>query len=96
MRLRLRVRAGARENAVLGLHAGAFKVSVTAAPERGRANRAVIELLAETLGIPASALRIVAGETSRDKIVEIEESACPSNIESIMRDASSSPPGTGR
>jgi len=90
------VKPGAKTNAILGFHGDALKVSVTAAPERGRANRAVIALLAARLKVPPSAIRIVAGEGSRDKVVEIEESACPSNIESIMKDASSSPPVTGR
>ena len=68
-RLRLRVKAGAKRDAILGRHGGALKLSVTAAPERGKANRAVLRLLAAALGIPASELRLVAGAASPDKTV---------------------------
>jgi uncharacterized protein (TIGR00251 family) len=68
-RLRLRVKPGGRRNAVVGPHGGALKVTVAAAPERGKANRAVIELLARALDLPASAIEILSGETSPDKTV---------------------------
>ena len=45
---------------------------MTAAPERGKANAAVIELLAKELGVARSAVRITAGETSPLKTVEID------------------------
>src|SRR5206468_1673477 len=54
-----------------GEHGGALKVAVSAAPEKGRANRAVERLLAEALDWRVSAVSIVAGEKSRDKVVEI-------------------------
>ena len=63
----LRVSAGASRDRVIGEHAGALKVSVSAAPERGKANKAVCELVAKALGIPRSQVRLVSGETSRDK-----------------------------
>ena len=44
---------------------------VAAPPERGKANDAVLALLAETLAVPRSSLSIVAGEGSRDKVVEL-------------------------
>ncbi len=70
-RLRLRVKPAAKRNAVVGVHGGALKVAVAAPPEHGRANEAVVALLAETLGVAPSAVTIVAGETSRDKTVVI-------------------------
>ena len=70
-RLRLRVKPGARKNAILGVHGGALKVSVTAPPERGKANEAVVALLAKALDVPTSAVEIVAGEASKDKIVTV-------------------------
>ncbi|MBM4048590.1 MAG: DUF167 domain-containing protein [Planctomycetes bacterium] len=68
----VRVQPGARRDAVLGEHAGALKVSVCAAPDRGKANKAVLALLAEGLGVAKSALALVSGETSREKRVFVE------------------------
>ena len=68
-RLRLRVKAGARKTGILGVHGGALKLTVSSAPEKGKANRAVLELLAEALELAPSALEIVAGGASQDKVV---------------------------
>ncbi|GGK24454.1 DUF167 domain-containing protein [Salinarimonas ramus] len=48
-----------------------LRVAVTAAPEDGKANAAVIALLAEALGLPRSALAIVRGETARTKTIRV-------------------------
>jgi uncharacterized protein len=48
-----------------------YKVYVTAPPEDGKANKKLIELLAEYFKVPKSQIRIVKGEISRNKIVEI-------------------------
>jgi len=68
-RLRVRVRPGARENAIVGVREGALRVGVTAPPDRGKANKAVLRLLAERLGVPVSALELASGHGSRDKTV---------------------------
>ena len=70
-RVRLRVSAGAKKTAIVGAHGGALKLSVTAAAERRKANRAVVTLLADTLGLPASAVTITSGKTSPDKVADI-------------------------
>ena len=70
-RLRLRVSPGAGRTALVGRHGDAWKVRVTEAPERGRANEAVLRLLAETLALPRNALTLVSGHGARDKIVEL-------------------------
>jgi uncharacterized protein (TIGR00251 family) len=70
-RFRLRVKPGARKSAIVGVHGGALKISVNAPADRGRANDAVIELLTEVLDIPASAIEIVVGATSQDKVVAV-------------------------
>jgi hypothetical protein len=70
-RLRLRVVPGAKRPGIAGRHGEAWKVRVTAAPERGAANDALVELLAETLKIDRRAIRLVSGRASRDKIVEL-------------------------
>jgi len=70
-RLRLRVKPGARTTAIVGVHGGALKLSIAAAPEKGKANQAVVRLLAEVLGLPVGAVRITAGAASQDKVAEI-------------------------
>lgn len=62
---------GASRSGVVGRHGAAWKVRVAAAPERGRANDAVLELLAQTLSLPRSSVTLVSGAGSRDKIVEL-------------------------
>jgi uncharacterized protein (TIGR00251 family) len=70
-RLRLRVVPGSKSTGIVGRHGEAWKLRVTAAPERGRANDAAVQLLAETLGVQPSEIRLVSGQGSRDKVVEV-------------------------
>jgi uncharacterized protein len=70
-RLRLRVSPGATRTELAGRHGDAWKVRVSSTPERGRANEAVVGLLAERLGVPRGSLSVVSGQTSRDKVVEL-------------------------
>jgi len=56
----------------LGDGTTAIKVAVTAAPEKGRANAALLALLAKEWRLPKSSLRLIAGETDRRKVVRIE------------------------
>ena len=66
---------GARAAGVTGWRGegqeAALRVAVREKPEGSRANRAVVELLAELLGVPRGDVSIVAGESSRDKWVEV-------------------------
>jgi uncharacterized protein YggU (UPF0235/DUF167 family) len=70
-RLRLRVSPGARSAEVVGRHGEAWKVRVAAAPEGGRANDAVVRLLADKLSLPREAVTLVSGHGARDKIVQL-------------------------
>ena len=70
-RLRLRVSPGADRARVVGRHGEAWKIRVSAAPEGGRANEAVIRLLADTLSVPRGAVTVVSGHGGRDKTVEL-------------------------
>ena len=72
IRLQLRVSPGASRAAVVGRHGAAWKVRVTAAPEGGRANEAVVRLLADTLSLPQRDVANVSGHGARDKIVALE------------------------
>jgi uncharacterized protein (TIGR00251 family) len=68
----VRARPGARKNAIVGVHAGALRVAVSAPPEKGKANAAIQELLADALGCKASAVALISGESSRQKRFLIE------------------------
>ena len=72
MRLHLKVVPKASRDRVVGWVGDRLKVQVTAAPERGKANEAVIEVLSAALGLPRSRVRIVAGETSPLKTVDVD------------------------
>ncbi len=74
--LKLKVVPRASRDAVVGWMGNRLKIAVTAPPEKGRANAAVVKLLARTLGIPGSNLRITAGKSSPAKTVSID--AAPS------------------
>jgi uncharacterized protein (TIGR00251 family) len=70
-RIAITVSPGARREEIVGRHGDGWKVRVAAAPERGRANEAVVALLAGTIGASTDAVRVVAGHTSRLKLVDI-------------------------
>jgi len=65
--LPVRAQAGARRNEVRGLQDRALKVCVTQAPEKGKANKAIVEVLAKWLGVRKSQIELVAGETTSQK-----------------------------
>jgi uncharacterized protein (TIGR00251 family) len=67
----VRVQPRASRNAVEGEWQGALKVRLTAPPVDDKANAALCVFLAEQLNIPRSAVRILAGERSRNKRVEV-------------------------
>jgi uncharacterized protein len=72
LRLLVILTPSASSNAIVGRHGDGWKVRVTAAPERGRANAALVALLAETLGVPPAVIRVAAGQTYRRKVVEVD------------------------
>ncbi len=71
-RVRLRVSPGARRNELVGRHGEGWKVRVAAPPEGGRANDAVLDLLARELSLPRRSLSIVSGQSAREKVVRME------------------------
>jgi uncharacterized protein len=72
LRVRVHVQPRASRNEIVGLHGAALKVRLQAPPVEGAANEALGALLADRLGLPRRAVRVVAGATSRSKTVEIE------------------------
>jgi hypothetical protein len=71
MRLRVKVNAGAQSESVRRLADGSLQVRTRAPATRGKANKRVLELLAEYLGIGPADIEIVAGHTSPVKHVEV-------------------------
>jgi len=71
-RITVTVTPRASRNEIIGSPGnGEIKVKLTAAPVGGEANKKLIEILSKEWGVPKSRLKIVKGETSRKKIVEI-------------------------
>ena len=65
--LPVRAQPGARRNEVRGIQDGALKVCVTQAAEKGKANKAIAEVLAKWLGVRKSRIELIAGETAHQK-----------------------------
>jgi uncharacterized protein (TIGR00251 family) len=59
-------------NKITGIHDGALKIAVTSAPEKGKANAAIMKQLAGILDIPVSSISILRGETGKRKRIRIE------------------------
>ncbi len=70
--LRLRVVPNAKRSVVVGEYGEAIKVKIAAPALDGKANEAVREFLAETLGVPGRTITLISGEKSRDKVVAVE------------------------
>jgi uncharacterized protein (TIGR00251 family) len=71
--LKVKVVPGARRTEIAGRYDDGLKVRVAAPPEDGKANRALVEVLARELGVKDGAVRIVRGHSSAQKLVEIDE-----------------------
>jgi len=71
MRIEVKVVPGAARNEVVGPYGDGLKVRVTAPPEKGKANEAVIRLLAGHFAVKPSQVRIVAGAGASRKTVEV-------------------------
>ena len=85
----VRAQPKASRNAVVGLHGGRLKVAVTAAPTGGKANEAVEKVIAKALGIRPSAVSVVVGHASRDKVVRVSGlsiEAARKSLESFLRE----------
>jgi uncharacterized protein (TIGR00251 family) len=81
IRFSVRVQPRASRSEIVGLHGDALKVRLAAPPVDGAANVALVELLAEALGVPRRCVRVVSGATSRGKVVEV----AGVNVENILR-----------
>ena len=94
VRLSVRVQPRAARSRVAGRHGDALKLQVAAPPVDGAANAAVIELLADWLGVPRRDLRLAHGERGRDKVVAIaaaDPAALARRIEALLAGCVDSP-----
>lgn len=69
--LRVKALPGSKRDEVRGVDGGALKIAVTAPPEKGKANKALLAVLAEFLGVSRRHVTLISGEASRDKRVEV-------------------------
>jgi uncharacterized protein len=71
-RVEVTVSPGAARSELVGRHGAGWKARIAAPPERGKANRALEELLADLLGVGRGRVTVVAGDASRRKVVEVD------------------------
>ncbi len=71
--LRLTVVPGAQRTQVVGLYGDRLKIRLAAAPEKGAANRELVDFLARALGLPKSSLKLTVGAQSRSKVVAVAD-----------------------
>ena len=87
--LAVKAQPGARRNGIVGTHAGALKVAVSAAPENGKATAAIIELLADELDLSRSDIQLLTGATNRNKqflLTGVEKSELERRIAAVLGD----------
>lgn len=87
LRFQVHVQPGAGKSQIVGAHGDGIKIKVAAPPVGGAANEALIDLLAERLRLPKRSLRIVRGQSSRQKLVEVDEShagECRPRLEALL------------
>ena len=70
----VKVTPRAKEDKIIGLKDGILRVRLVAPPVEGKANKALVEFLADAWGVPKSSINIIRGETSREKTLEIPDS----------------------
>ena len=71
-RLAIRVTPSAGRNEITGWRGDVLQLKIAALPEKGKANKELIDFLGRALGVNKSAIAIVKGQTGRDKVIEIE------------------------
>ena len=81
VRFAVHVQPRASRSEIVGLHGDALKVRLSAPPVDGAANAALVELLADAFGVSRRAVRIVSGDASRGKVVEVDGA----DVENIRR-----------
>jgi uncharacterized protein (TIGR00251 family) len=86
--IRVHVQPGAIKNEVAGPYGDALRVRVASPPVSGRANKAVLELLAKELDVPRSTLEVISGtgaRTKRVRVTGLESSELEKRLQAVMR-----------
>ena len=71
LRLRVKAMPGSGSSGVWGQRNGELVVRLHSSPEKGKANRELLEVLSKALGVPRTSLRLVSGESARHKVVAL-------------------------
>ncbi|HHG75113.1 DUF167 domain-containing protein [Persephonella sp.] len=71
MRITVRVKPNAKKDEIKKIDTDYYEVRVTAIPEKGKANKKVVQVLSKHFKIPKSKIRLIRGETSREKVFEL-------------------------
>lgn len=72
-RITVKVTPRAKENRIVGFKDNVLRVRITAPPVEGKANKALAAFLADAWGVPKSSIKMIQGETSREKVLEIPD-----------------------
>jgi uncharacterized protein len=88
-RISVTVSPGAARTELVGRHGDGWRARIAVPPERGRANEALVDLLANALEVSASAVQVVGGRTGRAKIVEVDGLEADEVERRLMRSLSS-------
>jgi hypothetical protein len=72
VRLRIRAQPKASKTELAGEHGDALKIRIAAPPVDGEANRELLRFLAKRLHVPASSIRVISGESGRNKVIEVQ------------------------
>ena len=87
--LAVRAQPGAKRTAIAGVYGegdtAQLKIAIQAPPVEGRANEALMKFLAETFGLPKSALELISGESNRSKVFLLRGSSIE-KAQSILKD----------
>jgi uncharacterized protein (TIGR00251 family) len=85
--LNVKAHAGARTTGIRGVQAECLQVSVTQAPEKGKANKTIIGVLAEALALKKSQIELLSGDTSPRKrflLRDVEQIALQARIDALI------------
>ena len=84
-KIKILVKPNSANNSVIGLYNDAIKIKICSAPEKGKANKELLEFLSLTLKVPKQDIEIVHGEFSNFKEIKIKNMSKNSIISSLLK-----------